>query len=327
MKVLVTGAAGFFGSNLCEYLLENGHQVVGVDNFNNFYPPKIKEYHIRDIAQHPGFKLYRDDILDLEGLEKIFNRESPFDGIVHLAAWAGITYSIEKPAIYVRNNVEGTVNVAELAVKHKINNLVFASSSSVYGTNPTPFHEDMKINDPLAPYPATKRAAELILQTYSKNFGLNITVTRIFNPTAPRMRPDLVLPKLIRSVEYGQGFPLYWTAEEMQKTGRDYCYIGHMLDAIHKILSSPFRFEIINLGNSSPVTLRELISLVEEVTGKKVNIEQLPKRKGEMLLTYANIDKARDLLGYNPTTTMKEAIKMYHDWYLKQEDWYRKGSF
>jgi UDP-glucuronate 4-epimerase len=326
MKILVTGAAGFFGSNLCEHFLKNGHEVVGIDNFNDYYNPKIKEYNIQEFRHKPNFELYRDDILDHSAMDQIFEKEGPFHTIVHLAAWAGVTASMEQPEVYVRNNVEGTVNMAELAVKHKVKNFIYASTSSVYGTNPVPFKEDMCIIDPQSPYPATKRAAELLLNTYSINYGLPVTVFRIFNPVGKRLRPDLALPKLIRSAEFGDEFKVYWPKSEWAKTKRDYCYIGHMFEAIDKVIEKPFDFEIINLGNSDPTGLGSLFKAVEKVVGKKLNLKVEPKRMGEMIITYADVSKAKKLLGYDPKTSLEEGIKIFYDWYMQQENWYKKGK-
>lgn len=323
MTILVTGAAGFFGSNLCEYLLEKGHQVVGVDNFNDYYSPTVKEYNIKEFKDHKNFKLHRVDILDFAKLDEVFEKDGPFDAVIHLAAWAGVTYSIDKPVLYVRNNIEGTVHMAELSVKHKIPCFIFASSSSVYGSNKTPFKETMGVHDPKSPYPATKIAAELLLHTYAMNFDLPVTILRIFNPQGKRMRPDLALPKLIRSCEYGTEFPIY---QDLDNTGRDYCYIGHMFEAIDTIMEKPHKFEIFNLGNSTPVTLGELIATVEKVTGKKIRGKKMPPRQGEMKLTCANIDKAKDMLGYNPTMSIEESIKIFYDWYLVQDETYKKGK-
>lgn len=322
MKTLITGVAGFFGSNLTEHLLAAGHQVVGIDNFNEYYSPTTKEYNIREFKDNPGFKLYREDILNAEKLNEIFAAEKP-DAVFHLAAWAGVTYSIDYPNVYVRNNVEGTVNVAEASVKNGVKNVIYTSTSSVYGSNPTPFKEDMPIADPKSPYPVTKYAAELILRNYSDNFGLHVTVVRIFNPIGKRIRPDIALSKLVRSCEYGTEFPIY---QDMDSTGRDYCYIGHMFEAMDAILQKPNAFEVFNLGNSSPVKLGELIAAVEKVTGKKVNGKQMPPRKGEMELTFANIEKAKAALGYNPTTTIEESIKIFYDWYMVQDEAYKKGE-
>lgn len=321
MKILVTGVAGFFGSNLAEYLLEKGHEVIGIDNFNNYYSPKVKEYNIREYKDNPNFKLHRISIMDKDLLEKVFIDDSP-EAIIHLAAWAGVTYSIDHPDIYIQTNVEGTTNMAEMGVKYKVKSFVYASTSSVYGSNPVPFVESMAITDPKSPYPVTKFAGELMLRTYSDNFGLPVTIFRIFNPQGKRMRPDLALSKIIRSCEYGTEFPIY---QDLNTTKRDYCFIGHMMDAMIHVLKNPFDFEIFNLGNSNPVTLGELIKAAEDVTGKKVNYKIMPARKGEMEITFANIEKAKKMINYNPTTSINESIKVFYDWYLNQEEDYKKG--
>jgi UDP-glucuronate 4-epimerase len=323
MNILVTGVAGFLGSNLCEYLLKKGHQVVGVDNFNDYYSPAIKDYNIREFKDHDNFRLHRIDILDLSDMDDVFENDGPFDAVIHLAAWAGVTYSIDHPALFVRNNVEGTALMADLSVKHKIPCFIFASTSSVYGSNDTPFKEDMAVRDPKSPYPVTKRACELLLRTYSTNHGLPVSVLRIFNPQGKRMRPDLALSILVRSCEYGVEFPIY---QDLENTGRDYCYVGHIFDAMSAIMENPPEFEIFNLGNSSPVSLGDLIKTVEKVTGKKVNGKKMPERQGEMILTFANIDKAREMLGYNPDTPIEESVKIFYDWYMKQDEAYKKGE-
>lgn len=323
MKVLVTGAAGFIGSNTCEYLLNSGYEVVGLDNFNDYYNPKLKEYNIKDFVDNKHFKLYRIDLLDLNALEELFMEGKP-DAIIHLAAWAGVTRSIKEPVMYVRNNIEATVNLADLAVKYKVGNFIFASTSSIYGDNETPFTESMVTDNPLAPYPATKKACEVMLSTYQRNFGLNTTVFRIFNPLGPRQRPDLALTLLIRSCLYGSEFHQYQNADD---TGRDYTYVGHLLDAMNTVLKNPYPYEIFNMGNSSPVRLGDYIKIVEDVVGKKANIIRGDKRMGEMQITYANIDKAKRMLNYNPTTTVAESVKIYYDWFVQQEDWYKEGNY
>lgn len=328
MKILVTGAAGFIGSNFSEFLLNKGHEVVAIDNFNNFYNPKIKEYNIKDFVNHPNFKLYRKDILDTKAMEDIFASEGPFDTLAHIAAWAGVTHSIEHPVEYVRNNVEATVSLLELCQKYATKNVIFASTSSVYGNNnPTPYTEEMSSDEPLAPYPASKKACEVMMFAYAQNYDLNFSIFRIFNPNGPKMRPDLALPKLIRSCLYGTEFPQYWTPEAAAKSGRDYVYVQHIFDVWETVLNKPSKYEIFNLGNSEPVTLTQLTATVEKVTGKKVNTKVLPPRQGEMQVTFANIDKAKKMLGYNPSTSIEQIVSIYFEWFKKQEDWYQRGQF
>lgn len=322
MKVLITGAAGFIGSNLSEYLLNKEYKVVGIDNFNDYYNPRIKEYNIKAFKDNGNFSLYREDLLNNNKLQEIFEKEKP-DAIVHLAAWAGVTRSIDEPVTYVRNNIEATVNLAELAVKHNVKSFIFASTSSIYGDNETPFTEEMSTDHPLAPYPATKKACEVMLSTYQRNFGLNTTVFRIFNPLGPRQRPDLALSILIRSCIYDDvTFYKYQSG-----TGRDYTYIGHMLEAMEYVINNPFKYEIFNLGNGNPVVIEDMINTVAKVTGREPRIIDKEERKGEMQLTFANIDKAKKFINYNPSTTIEESMKIYYEWFLAQEDWYKKGDY
>ena len=322
MKILVTGCAGFIGSNLSEHLLNKGHQVVGIDNFNNYYDPKVKHYNIKDFKDHKQFKLYEVDILESEKIDQLFASEH-IEAVIHLAAYAGVTYSVAHPVENVRNNVEATTILLEACKKYKVGTFLFASTSSVYGDNPTPFNEEMRTDFVLAPYPATKKSCEVLLYTYAQNFDVNVSIFRIFNPLGLRMRPDLALPMLVKSCEYGTEFPMYWTWEQAEKTGRDYCYIGHIFEAFEKVLEKPFKYEIFNVGNSSPETLKNFVETIEKVCGKKANINIMPNRKGEMLMTFANVEKARKLLGYNPSTTMEQMVKKYYDWFVQQEEWYR----
>lgn len=323
MKILITGVAGYIGSNFAEYLLNKGYDVVGIDNFNEYYSPKVKEYNIKDFINNPKFKLYRIDLSDTKQLENVFKSEENINGVAHFAAWAGVTTSWECPSVYVKNNIEATVNLLENCRKNNVNNFIFASTSSIYGDAVLPFVETHSTDFPLAPYPATKKACEVMLYTYAKNYKINTTIFRIFNPNGPRMRPDLALPILIKSCLYGTEFKLYWNDEMLEKTGRDYCYLPHMLDAFETALRNPREYEIYNLGNSSPVTLGELIRTVELVTAKKANIKKMPVRNGEMTVTFANISKAKEHLGYNPTTNIKQIVEIYYDWFLKQDEWYR----
>ncbi len=323
MKILVTGCAGFIGSNLVDYLLVKNYLVVGVDNFNNFYSPKIKHENLKETLTNNRFKLYEFDLLDFDKLDRIFNEEK-FDAIVHLAAYAGVTYSFEKPLVYVRNNLEVTTELLNLCKKYEVNNFIFASTSSIYGENPTPFNESMSTDLPLAPYPATKKACEVMIATFVKNTNINASILRFFNPLDIRVRTDLALFKLIKSAEYGDDFPQF---QDLNSTGRDYCYLQNMLESMEYILQNPFKYEIFNLGNSSPITLGKLVEAVESVTGKKVNLVKMPKRAGEMTLTYADVSKAKRMLGYKAETPIEFIVEKYYKWFLSQPEWYKKGDF
>jgi len=324
MHFIVTGAAGFIGSNLCEFLLDIGSDVIGIDNFNDFYNPKIKEYNVKDFVGHTNFSLYRCDILDKKALDQVFRAQKDLGALVHLAAWPGVTRSFDTPGVYVRNNLEATVNLLEMCRKYGVNNFIFASTSSVYGNSPAPFVETMSTDFPLAPYPATKKACEVMLYTYAKAYGINVSVLRIFNPNGKRLRPDLAIPKLVKSCLYGYEFPMYWNNQTAAQSKRDYCYVNHIFDSIVHLAKKPYPYEIFNMGNSSPVSLVQLIETVETVVGKKVKIIQKPPRPGEMNVTYANIEKAKKMAGYNPSTSISQLVEIYYQWFLQQDEWYQK---
>ena len=320
--VLVTGCAGFIGSNLCDFLLRKDYKVVGIDNFNNYYSPKVKEFNISSFSDNPNFKLYRESICNKKALENIF-KENSIDYVVHLAAWAGVTYSVKNPDIYVDVNVQGTNYLAQMSVKYKVSSFIFASSSSVYGDALPPFKEDLDTSHPSAPYPASKKAGEVLLYSYHLNFSLPVTIFRFFNPLGPRLRPDMALPKLIRASLYNETFYLY---QDPSSSARDYTYIEAMLGAIEAVFTKPSSYEIFNLGNSNPVSLTDLIKEVEKITKNKIKLEEnyLP---GQMKETFADITKAKSKIGYSPKKTLSEMVNIYYNWFLKQPDWYKKGDF
>jgi UDP-glucuronate 4-epimerase len=321
--ILVTGCAGFIGSNFCEYLLNNNYKVIGIDNFNDYYSPKIKRYNIKDFIENPNFYLIEEDLLNYSKIEEVF-KNVKIDTLVHLAAYAGVTFSFEKPLLYVKNNVEVTTNLLDLCTRYKVNNFIFSSTSSIYGDSPSPFREDMATDFPLAPYPATKKACEVMASVYSKNFGLNVTIFRFFNPLDIRIRPDLALTKLIKSALYNEEFPQY---QDLNSTGRDYCYLQNLLESMEYVIQNPFKYEIFNLGNSAPVTLGKLVETVEKVVGNKVNLIRMPERRGEMTLTFADVSKAEKLLSYKSKTPLEFIVEKYYNWFLNQEEWYKKGNY
>ncbi len=321
--ILVTGCAGYIGSNLTDFLLDNNYVVVGIDNLNNFYSPKIKKHNIENALKNKNFVFYELDLLNYSKVEEVLVNNK-IDSIVHLAAYAGVTYSFEDPLLYVRNNLEVTTNLLNMCVKYKVNNFIFASSSSIYGDSEAPFKESMSTDAPLAPYPATKKACEVMCKVYSHSYGINSTIFRFFNPLDIRIRPDLALTKLIRSALYGEEFPQY---QDLNSTGRDYCYLQNMLEVIMQVIENPLRYEIFNLGNSAPVTLGHLVEAVEKVVGKSVNLVRMPERKGEMTLTYADVSKAEKMLGYKSKTPIEFIVNKYYKWFITQDEWYQKGNY
>jgi UDP-glucuronate 4-epimerase len=312
-KFLVTGGAGFIGSHLVDRLLSSGaEQITVVDDFNNFYDPEIKRANISEHVTDPRYKLAAVDIRDRAALEEIFNQNN-FDGIVHLAARAGVRPSLSEPQLYTETNINGTVNLLELARKHNIKQFVFGSSSSVYGINAkVPFSEDDPIRQPISPYAATKAAGELLCHTYSHLYGLRCVCLRFFTVYGPRQRPDLAIHKFAKLISAGKPIPVFGDGT----TRRDYTYVADIIDgvvaAIHYDKSD---FEVFNLGESRTVQLRELISLLENELDTHATIDRQPSQPGDVPQTFADITKARALLGYNPQTQIEAGLHRFVEWF------------
>ncbi len=311
MKILVTGGAGFIGSHVCDALLERGDSVICVDNFNDYYSPEIKRRNIKHNLGNKEFKLFETDILDFEGMKKIFESERP-DKVVHLAARAGVRPSIKNPFLYQEVNVKGTLNLLELAKDFKIKNFIFGSSSSVYGNNKKiPFSEEDNVDFPISPYAATKKEGELNCYTYHHLHGLNISCLRFFTVYGPRGRPDMAPYLFTKSMLEGTPITRYGDGS----TSRDYTYVSDIVKGILAALDQNLTFEIINLGNSSPTKLNELIAFVEKHVGKKAEIVSGEIPPGDVMITYADISKAQKLLGYVPQVSLDEGIGKLVKWY------------
>lgn len=309
--VLVTGAAGFIGSTLAKALVEKGYRVVGIDNFDDTYDVDFKEGNIAPLLGNSQFKLERIDIRDLPAMEAVFTAEKP-SYVVHLAAKADTRKAVAAPRLYTSVNIDGTLNILELCREHPVENLVIASSSSVYGnSSTTPFTEDQSADRPLSPYGATKRATELLAHAYHHNFDMNITCLRFFNAHGENNRPGMV--------------PYIWTekllhGEEIELSGggkpkRDYTYIGDIVRGTILAMEKPLGFEVINLGNSSPASLSELLAIFEKVLGVKAKVKTRPSNPASVDETYANIDKAKRLLGWEPEVSLEEGITRLVAWY------------
>lgn len=309
--VLVTGVAGFIGSNLTQALLKEGNRVVGIDNFDDTYDPNLKEIHIAKSIENPNFVLHRIDIRNLSSLGDVFKIEKP-SHVIHLAAKADTRSAVKNPYIYTAVNIEGTLNILELCREYGIQNLVIASSSSVYGNNSKiPLTETEVADRPLSPYGATKRTKELLAYTYHHNFGMNITCLRYFNAYGENNRPDMV--------------PYIWTDhllhdEEIKISGdgsrkRDYTHVSDTVRATILAMNKPLGFEIINIGNNAPVSLRELLSVFEKVIGIKAKVKSRPSHPASVEITYANIDKAKELLDWEPQITLQDGIADLVEWF------------
>lgn len=317
-RYLVTGGAGFIGSNLCRALLDAGAKVIVVDDFNDFYDPAIKEANVARFADYdPAFRLYRQDIRDVDGLRRIFEThhlDLRNGGIVHLAARAGVRPSLSEPRLYLETNVTGTLNLAELAREFGIRKFVFASSSSVYGDSPdqVPFRENQDISKPISPYASTKAMGESLLHTYSHLYDLQVVALRFFTVYGAGQRPDLAIHKFTRLIDQGKPIPVFGDGS----TRRDYTYIDDIIQGVMaSIAYDQTRYEIFNLGESQTTELRTLIELIEDSLGKKAVIERQPLQPGDVSITYADVSKAKRLLGYNPQTQIRDGIPKFVDWY------------
>lgn len=311
--ILITGGAGFIGSHLTETLLASGFRVVVVDNLNSYYSSLQKKKNLRAIPTSPNYRFYRLDIRNLDALRRVFNREKP-GRVIHLASEVGVRPSFAHAAQYFETNVQGTYGLLELAREARVKQCIFTSSSSVYGKRAG--KRSFSENDPLAPispYAATKQAAELICRFYALQFGLKMTVLRLFTVYGPRNRPDMAAYQFVRGIDAGRDLKLFGN-----NVKRDFTYVDDIVDGIVKALQRPFDYEIINLGNSSPVSVFQLVKLIEHTLGKGAKIKLASLPAGDVPLTFANITKAKKLLGWRPQTPLFKGIKNLVHWYQER---------
>lgn len=319
----ITGGAGFIGSTLSKKLIEQGNKVIAIDNFCNFYNPQIKENNIKELLKSENFKLYKNDIRDRQAIKKIFD-ENKIDVVMHLAAMAGVRPSIENPVLYQEVNCLGTQNILEEMKLHNITNGVFASSSSVYGNcKEVPFREDMIVDFAISPYAATKKANEVMAHVYHKLYNMNIIMLRFFTVYGPKQRPDLAINKFTRLMLEGKEIPMFGDGT----TSRDYTYVDDIVDGIIKscnyVLNNENVYEILNIGNSSPTSLKEMINTIAEVLEIEPKIKQLPMQPGDVDRTFADVSKAKKLLGYEPHISFKEGIEKFVAWYKENQELYK----
>jgi len=316
-NILVTGGAGFIGSHLVDKLLGEGDwQITVVDNFNNFYAPEVKRANISAFLFHPQFALREIDICDAENLREVF-AENKFDAIVHLAAQAGVRPSLSEPKLYAETNINGTLNLLELAREFAVEQFVFGSSSSVYGINSkVPFAEDDKISQPISPYAATKAAGELLCHTYSHLYPIRSVCLRFFTVYGARQRPDLAIHKFARLISDDKPIEMFGDGT----TRRDYTFVDDIIQGVRAAIDyDKSDYEIFNLGESQTIELKDLIGLLEENLDKKAIIERHEMQPGDVPLTFADISKARELLNYNPHTKIEQGIPMFVEWFKKNQ--------
>lgn len=315
---LITGGAGFIGSSLSEQLLNNNEKVIIIDNFCDFYNPNIKERNIDNIKNNTNFKLYKVDIRDRLSIKKVFD-ENKIDVVVNLAAMAGVRPSIENPILYQEVNCLGLQNILEEMKLHNVKNGVFASSSSVYGNGKeVPFRENMVVDYAISPYAATKKANEVMAHVYHKLYNMNIMMLRFFTVYGPKQRPDLAINKFTRLMIEGKKIPMFGNGN----TSRDYTYIDDIVEGIIKscefCLSNKNVYEILNLGNSNPISLIDMIRTIGETLEIEPKIEQLPMQAGDVETTFADITKAKKIIGYEPKTPFYNGIKKFVEWYKEE---------
>ncbi len=312
MKILVTGGAGFIGSHLVELLLTEGHTLSVIDDFNDFYDPKIKRKNLQTVLD--DVRVHAIDIRDKDAVLDAVAEERP-DAIAHLAGRAGVRPSIQRPELYLSTNIYGTFHLLEAAKEYGVKRFIFASSSSVYGASDvTPFREDQVLNQTLSPYASTKLAGEQLCSNYSYLYQIKVICLRFFTVYGPRQRPDLAIHKFTDLIHRGKPIDVYGDGTAR----RDFTYVEDIIQGVvAAIRYEGALFDIFNLGENETIELREVIARIETELGKKAAINQLPPVPGDMPATYADISKARQLLGYAPTTRIQSGLRKFIEWYLR----------
>jgi nucleoside-diphosphate-sugar epimerase len=318
---LVTGAAGFIGARTSEMLIEQGHTVVGVDNMNDAYDPRMKEHRLKRLQAMNGFEFIRDDISD----RGIINRHSAIvnhrlDGLINLAARAGVRYSVQDPWVFLESNVIGTLNMLEICRQHGCKKFILASTSSIYGANPPyPTPETASSSEPMQPYAASKKGAEAITHSYHHLYDIDVTIVRYFTVYGPAGRPDLAMFRFVKWVTEGEPVKIYGDG----KQSRGFTYVDDIARGTIAALK-PLGYEIINLGGHEVITINELVEMVEELTGKQAKVEYGPPNLADMFTNWADVSKARELLGWNPQVNLREGIANLIAWYNAEREWARE---
>jgi UDP-glucuronate 4-epimerase len=327
LKILVTGGAGFIGSHVSDRLVARGDEIVIVDSFDSFYDPAIKRRNITEVLKSDRASLIAADIADTESIENQLG-DAQIDAIIHLAARAGVRPSLDRPRDYIRTNIEGTQALLDLARHRNINRFVFGSSSSVYGDNtPVPFSEAEAAVTPISPYAATKRAGELICHSYAHLYGITVACVRLFTVYGPRQRPDLAIHKFAKLMTSGLEIPVFGDGT----TERDYTYVDDIVQGIEAALdwtgsAEAGSFETINLGESQTTSLSRLIEMLSAALGVTPKLKRLPDQPGDVQRTFADVAKARDLLAYDPRTSMEDGIARFVEWFRAQPQDARSGT-
>ncbi len=312
---LVTGAAGFIGARTSQMLLEQGHTVVGIDNVNDAYDPRIKEYRLKKLQAQPGFKFHKHDISEKSAID-LFKNEK-IDGVINLAARAGVRFSVDNPWVFMESNVTGTLNMLEVCRQFGCKKFILASTSSIYGENPQyPTPETASSSEPMQPYAASKKGAEALAHSYHHLYDIDVTIVRYFTVYGPAGRPDLAIFRFVKWILEGE--PIRINGDGNQSRG--FTYVDDIARGTIAALK-PLGYEVINLGGHEVISINGLVELVEDLTGKKANVQYGPPNLADMFMNQADVSKARDVLGWNPQVSLREGISNLIDWYKAERSW------
>ncbi|MGE4385806.1 MAG: GDP-mannose 4,6-dehydratase [Endomicrobiaceae bacterium] len=316
--IVVTGVAGFIANKVADILLKSGKNVIGIDNINDYYDVRIKEYRLKQLKKYPNFKFFKADIEDINILYRIFSKNK-ISSVINLAARAGVRYSMENPFVYVSTNTMGTLNLLEMCRKYKINKFVIASTSSLYAGQKMPFTESLAVNTPISPYAASKKGAEAMCYSYHYLYGIDISVVRYFTVYGPAGRPDMSIIRFIKWIDEGTPIELFGDGSQ----SRDFTYVDDIAKGTIKALKK-VGFEIMNLGGgNNPYELKYVIELIEKYLGKKAEIDRKPFHKADIVATWADISKAKKILNWEPKISLEKGIKNTVEWYLSNKSWFK----
>ena len=314
-KVLLTGAAGFIGARTARMLLDRGVRVVGLDNMNDYYDVRMKEYRLRGLKAHEGFAFQKGDIEDPAMLARLFKKHR-FDAVMNLAARAGVRYSMEHPEVYMTTNGNGTLNLLEACRRHGVGKFVLASTSSLYAGQKMPFREDLPVNTPISPYAASKKSAEVMAYTYHYLYGIDVTVVRYFTVYGPAGRPDMSVFRFMSWIDQGKPIELFGDGSQ----SRDFTYVDDIAEGSIKALKR-VGYKVINLGGNSPHDINAMIRLIEKYLGKKARVRQFAFHKTDIKATWADVSRARKILKWSSRVPLDEGIRRTVAWYLENRSW------
>lgn len=313
--ILLTGAAGFIASRIGEMLLDDGVYVVGIDNMNDYYDVRMKEYRLKSLKKHKNFSFQKCDIEDVAALKRIF-KKNKFDAVMNLAARAGVRYSMENPYVYMTTNANGTLNLLEQCRENGVKKFLLASTSSLYAGQKMPFKENLPVNAPISPYAASKKAAEIMAYTYHYLYGIDVSIVRYFTVYGPAGRPDMSVFRFIKWIDEGKPLQLFGDGSQ----SRDFTYVDDIAIGSIKALKK-IGYKIINLGGNDPYDINAMIALIEEYLGKKATIKNYDFHKTDMKATWADISEAKRILKWSPKISLEQGIKRTVDWYLNNKPW------